>query len=74
MDTGKCIKNMFITRRGEHPLFRSFGLDGVVDRPGTLRRADITEGIAKWYPHVTSIDIKRTDEGSYDVQTEGIGS
>ena len=78
MDAGKCITNMMICRRGEHCLYRDYGLD-VVDRSGGLRRSEIKAQIEKFYPDVTAIDItNKTTEADamtgrfvYDVHVKG---
>ena len=58
MNTGQCIVNMLNCRQGEHCLFRSFGLGAVTDQVGRLRRAQITQEVAKWYPAVTSVQVE----------------
>ena len=70
MDTGKCIVNMINCRPGEHCLFRSFGL-GVVDQMGRLRKSQVTQELARWYPNVklTKFEI---ENGEYNVRTEGV--
>lgn len=71
MDTGKCIVNMINCRPGEHCLFRSFGLGGVVDQIGRLRKSQVTQELARWYPNVklTKFEI---ENGEYNVRTEGV--
>lgn len=73
MNTGLCITNMITTRQGEHCLFRSFGLGAVTDRIGGLRRSDLSNAVAKWYPQVKEVSIKQRDDGAYDVTVKGGG-
>lgn len=73
MDTGLCIKNMIITRQGEHCLFRSFGLGAVTDRAGRIRRSDILNAVTKWYPQVTEVKVTQNEDGEYNVIVRGVG-
>lgn len=68
MDTGECIKNMIITRQGEHCLFRSFGLGAITDRPGRIKKSDISTAIAKWYPQINGFSIVQTGDNDYTVK------
>lgn len=76
MMTGKNIVNMIKTRRGEHPLFRSFGIGAVVDEPNRVTRAQIQAECAKWYPGARVKSV-RTDSADiagnfvYTVEIEG---
>ena len=71
MDTGTCIKNMIITRELEHCLFRSFGLGSITDRPGRIRKSDISTALATWYPQVSGFTIKQSGDNEYIVKVEG---
>ena len=62
MDTGKCIVNMINCRPGEHCLFRSFGLGGVVDQMGRLRKSQVTQELARWYPDVRKVEMTIANE------------
>lgn len=57
--TGHHVVNMFKTKRGEHCLFRSFGINAT-DDVGVLRKSTISEEVAKWYPAVKSVSVRRT--------------
>lgn len=70
MDTGECIKNMIITKKGEHILFRAFGLGAITDRPGRLRKSDLSTAIATWYPQINGFSIVQTGDNEYDVRVE----
>ena len=70
MDTGQCIVNMINCKQGEHPLFRSFGLGAVTDQVGRLRKSQVTQEIAKWYPRVDTVEIDIRN-GVYDVRITG---
>lgn len=76
MMTGKNIVNMIKTRRGEHPLFRAFGIGAVVDEPNRVTRAQIQAECAKWYPGARVKSV-RTDSADiagnfvYTVEIEG---
>ena len=70
MNTGQDIVNMLNCRKGEHCLFRSFGLGHVTDQVGRLRKAQITQEVARWYPDVMSVSIAVRD-GRYDIRVVG---
>lgn len=75
--TGKNIVNMIKTRRGEHPLFRAFGLGAVVDDPNRITRAELQVECAKWYP-TAKVKALRTDSATgagdfgYTVTVDGV--
>ena len=71
MDTGECIKNMIITRKGEHVMFRAFGLGSITDRPGRIKKSDLSNAIATWYPQVDGFSIQSTGDNEYIVKVEG---
>lgn len=71
MNTGKCITNMLNTRAGEHCLFRSFGVAQIIDRLGRFRRSDVMNACARWYPQVTSVNLKSIGEDKYSVEVRG---
>lgn len=71
MDTGQCIVNMLICRQGEHCLFRSFGLGQVTDQAGRLRKGQVSQELAKWYPNVRSVKIEQRGE-TYNIRVTGV--
>lgn len=76
-NTGKHIVNMIRTRQGEHPLFRAFGLGGVVDAPNRITRSTIQAEVVRWYPgaRVSSLRVDAADvsgEFSYTIKVEGV--
>ena len=70
MNTGQDIVNMLNCRRGEHVLFRSFGLGHVTDQVGKLRKAQVTQEVAKWYPNVTTVSFEIRDD-EYNIRLTG---
>ena len=73
--TGSCIVNMLNTRRGTHPLFRTYGLNDTDGAP--ISRASMQSEIAKWYPQarirafsVVSAEISGRFE--YKIEVEGV--
>ena len=70
MNTGQCIVNMLNCRQGEQCLFRSFGLGAVTDQVGYVRKAQITQELARWYPEVRAVEIRMID-GTYQIRLEG---
>ena len=71
MNTGQGIVNMLNCRSGEHVLFRSFGLGHVADQVGKLRKAQITQEVAKWYPNVRSVEMTQQGD-TYNVKVVGV--
>ena len=69
-NTGQDIVNMLNCRRGEHVLFRSFGLGHVTDQVGKLRKAQVTQEVAKWYPNVTTVSFEIRDD-EYNIRVTG---
>lgn len=51
-----CLKNFLECRRGDHILFRSFGL-GNVDSPFGVSKGEIKAQIAKYYPNLSDVSI-----------------
>lgn len=72
MNTGQDIVNMLNCKQGEHCLFRSFGLGQVTDQVGRMRRSQVVQEVAKWYPNVTSVSIEIRD-GEYNIRVNGLG-
>lgn len=72
-NTGQCIVNCLKCRRGNHPLFRNFGLN-VTDLPYKLRRGQIQEQISMFYPDVTDVSITQKGENSYDVNIKAVSN
>lgn len=70
MNTGQDIVNMLNCRQGEHCLFRSFGLGHVTDQVGKLRKAQVTQEVAKWYPNVTTVSFEIRDD-EYNIRLTG---
>lgn len=48
-NTGENIKNMIICEKGEHCLFRSFGLS-TVDSPSRITRYYLQAEVNRWFP------------------------
>lgn len=69
-NTEKCFANCMKTRRGEHLLFRSFGLN-VTDRIGRLTRADVLSQVEAFYPNVEKVNITQTSDTEYTVELVG---
>lgn len=57
------IANMVKTVKGEHILFRSFGLDGV-DSPNRLTRSALQVEANRWYPSVIVDNVTVNRAGS----------
>lgn len=69
------VANMVKTVKGEHVLFRSFGLDGV-DSPNRITRSSLQVEINKWYPDVVVDNVTVNRAGSdgvfgYSVKLRG---
>lgn len=69
------VVNMVKTVKGEHVLFRSFGLDGV-DSPNRLTRSSLQVEINRWYPDVVVDNVTVNRAGSdgifeYNVKLRG---
>lgn len=69
------VANMVKTAKGEHVLFRSFGLDGV-DSPNRLTRSSLQVEINRWYPAVVVDNVTVNRAGSdgifeYSVKLRG---
>lgn len=56
MNIENCLKNFLECRRGDHILFRNFGL-GNVDSPFGLSKGEIKAQIAKYYPNLSDVNI-----------------
>lgn len=65
------IANMVKTVKGEHVLFRSFGLDGV-DSPNRLTRSALQVEVNRWYPSVIVDNVTVNRAGSDGVFEYGI--
>lgn len=59
MDIQTSLKNMCMCRRGEHPLYRGYGLNGV-DGSG-LRKAEIKQQLDAFYPEIRNVEIKNNN-------------
>jgi hypothetical protein len=70
-NTQQRFANCAKTRRGEHILFRDFGLD-VTDRLGELTRGDVMDQVEKYFPNVRSAKVIRTGANSFDVELLGV--
>lgn len=74
-NTGKLIRNMVLCERGEHCLFRDYGLS-VTDDIGAFSRTMIQSEISRFYPGavVKSLSVVEADEKGhfvYNVDVEG---
>lgn len=56
MNIENCLKNFLECRRGDHILFRNFGL-GNVDSPFGVSKGEIKAQIAKYYPNLSDVSI-----------------
>lgn len=73
---GTNICNMIKCRAGEHCLFRSFGMGGMVDSPNQITRNKVQVEVNKWFPatYVQSVDMEQADisgEFVYSVKIKG---
>lgn len=69
MSIAKNIVNMIKCRAGEHTLFRSFGLGGIVDDTARITRNMLQTEVNRWFPSaiVESCDVaKATHEGYFE--------
>ena len=74
-NTGKLIRNMVLCERGEHCLFRDYGL-AVTDDIGAFSRTMVQSEISRFYPGVVvkSLSVVEADEKGhfeYNVDVEG---
>lgn len=75
--TGDNIVNMIKCVKGEHCLYRTFGLGSVTDDVNRLTRSAVQVEINRWFPGntVTSIStISTSNDGEfiYNVQVRGV--
>lgn len=68
------VANMAKTRRGEHVLFRSFGLN-VIDANG-LTRGEISRQLKEFYPQINRFSVVQvsknfTGSAQYAINLEG---
>jgi hypothetical protein len=81
MKIENCLKNFLECRRGDHILFRSFGI-GNIDSPYGLSKGEIKAQIAKYYPNLTGVKVtsRNTSDGlalgqySYTIEFSGYRS
>lgn len=59
VDIKTCVANMARCRRGDHILFRSFGLN-VIDSPGGLTLGDVKTQIAAYFPDASGVRVVST--------------
>lgn len=76
MSLGKNICNMIECRAGEHCLFRSFGLGGIVDNTNRVTRNALQVEVNRWYPAtiVESVKVERatiSGEFVYNIKVKG---
>ena len=69
------VANMAKTRRGEHVLFRSFGLN-VIDDVNGLTRGEISRQLKEFYPQINRfsvVQVSKNFTGSvqYAINLEG---
>lgn len=74
-NTGKLIRNMVLCERGEHCLFRDYGLSAT-DDIAAFSRTMIQSEISRFYPGVVvkSLSVVEADEKGYfvyNVDVEG---
>lgn len=71
-DIYENIVNMLKCRRGEHPLFRSFGLGGEVDSVTGWGFGVVQVEIKKYYPDVDlkSMSVSSSPNGEYKYTIE----
>ena len=77
MNTGKCIVNMIKCHKGEHCLYRSFGLG--VETDGIIKpsRSELQVELNRWFPgnSVQSFELKSYNnkgEFDYNISIEGV--
>lgn len=69
------VANMAKTRRGEHVLFRSFGLN-VIDDANGLTRGEISRQLKEFYPQINRFSVVQvsknfTGSAQYAISLEG---
>lgn len=69
------VANMAKTRRGEHLLFRSFGLN-VIDDANGLTRGEISRQLKEFYPQINRFSVVQvsknfTGSAQYAINLEG---
>ena len=69
------VANTAKTRRGEHVLFRSFGLN-VIDDANGLTRGEISRQIKEFYPQINRFSVVQvsknfTGSDQYAINLEG---
>lgn len=68
------VANMAKTRRGEHVLFRSFGLN-VIDDANGLTRGEISRQLKEFYPQINRFSVvlskNFTGFAQYAINLEG---
>lgn len=69
------VANMAKTRRGEHVLFRSFGLN-VIDDVNGLTRGEISRQLKEFYPQINRFSVIRVSKNftgatQYVISLEG---
>lgn len=72
-NTGQNIVNMITCRAGEHCMFRSFGMGGVVDEPNRITRNALQVDVNRWYPGVVvrSVDVKKASiDGHFEYKID----
>ena len=65
---GQNICNMMECADGEHPLFRSFGLN-TIDSNTRITRRTLQDAVAKWYPSTHVVSVTQ-DGNKYHVEVE----
>lgn len=74
-DIAQNVANMAKTRRGEHILFRSFGLN-VIDDANGLTRGEISRQLKEFYPQINRFSVVQlsknfTGSAKYAIHLEG---
>ena len=56
-NNARLIANMIQTQRGDHILFRGYGITAT-DSLRPPRRSDVAEGAARWYPGARVLGVR----------------
>jgi hypothetical protein len=56
-NNAELIANMIQTQRGDHIMFRGFGITAT-DSLRPPRRSDVAEGAARWYPDARVLGVR----------------
>lgn len=75
-NVSKNIVNMIKCRRGEHCLFRAFGLGAETDGISRLTRSSVQVEINRWLPGNTIVEFSQSGQNSkgefiYNISVRG---